>query len=73
MEEDRAMADLGPEVSAELNGEDATIEKKPKRKFIGRRAADAEAAARAQENGIEDSGAVQGAVHTSPSTLDTAR
>ena len=65
MEEDRAIADLGPEVSADLNGEDATIEKKPKRRFIGRRAADAKAAARAQENGgIEDSGAVQGAVRT---------
>ncbi len=64
MEEDRAIADLGPDVGADLNGEeDATVEKKPKRRFIGRRAADAKAAAKAQENGgagIEDSGAVQG-------------
>ena len=67
MEEDRAIADLGPDVSADLNGEEETVDKKPKRRFIGRRAADAKAAARAQENdgGIEDSGAVQGAVYTS--------
>ena len=65
MEEDRAIADLGPENPAEssLNGEDVVEEKKPKRRFIGRRAADAKAAAKAQENGgIEESGAVQGAV-----------
>ena len=62
MEEDRAIADLGPEVADDLNGETAVEEKKPKRRFIGRRAADAKAAARAQENGgIEDSGTVQGA------------
>jgi 2-(3-amino-3-carboxypropyl)histidine synthase len=63
MEEDRAIADLGPDVSTEINGEQEAAEKKPKRRFIGRRAADAKAAARAQESGggIEDSGAVQGA------------
>ena len=66
MEEDRAIADLGPEIAVDLDGEDATVGKKPKRRFIGRRAADVKAAARAQENGgIEDSGAVQGAVRTS--------
>lgn len=67
MEEDRAIADLGPEISADLNGDDGSEEKKPKRRFIGRRAADAKAAAKAQENGsngaggIEECGAVQGA------------
>lgn len=67
MEEDRAIADLGPDVSADLNGEDVIEEKKPKRRFIGRRAADAKAAVKVQENGggIEDSGAVQGAAPTS--------
>ena len=69
MEEDRAVADLGPEVpdaSASIDREDATEEKKPKRRFIGRRAADAKAAAKAQESGggIEDSGAVQGMLYT---------
>lgn len=64
MEEDRALADLGPDVSAELNGEAEVEVKKPKRRFIGRRAADAQAAERAKENGtIENgSGAVQGAM-----------
>jgi 2-(3-amino-3-carboxypropyl)histidine synthase len=65
MEEDRAIADLGPDVSAELNGELETEVKAPKRRFIGRRAADAKAAARAEAGGsndtIEDSGAMQGA------------
>lgn len=66
MEEDRAVADLGPDLPADITSEAATEEKKPKRRFIGRRAADAKAAAKAQpqENGggIEDSGVVQGAV-----------
>jgi 2-(3-amino-3-carboxypropyl)histidine synthase len=63
MEEDRAIADLGPDVSTNINGEEDTVEKRPKRRFIGRRAADAKAAAKAQESGggIEDSGAIQGA------------
>ncbi|KAK4547869.1 Diphthamide biosynthesis protein 1 [Oleoguttula mirabilis] len=61
MEEDRAMVDLGPTVSAELNGDAEAVEKKPKRRFIGRKAAEAKAAARAEQNGgtIEDSGAGQ--------------
>jgi hypothetical protein len=66
MEEDRAIADLGPELPVDLDGEDETAKKTPKRRFIGRRAADAKAAARGEtqnnEGGtIEDSGAVQGA------------
>jgi 2-(3-amino-3-carboxypropyl)histidine synthase len=69
MEEDRPLADLGPDVSTEINAEEETVEKKPKRRFIGRKAADAKAAAKAQEDGggIEDSGAVQGPNHTSKS------
>ncbi|KAK3683072.1 Diphthamide biosynthesis protein 1 [Vermiconidia calcicola] len=70
MEEDRAVADLGRETSAELHGEEVAVDKKPKRRFIGRRAADAKAAAKAQENGggggIEDSGAVQVAPRRRP-------
>jgi 2-(3-amino-3-carboxypropyl)histidine synthase len=69
MEEDRAIADLGPELPIDLDGEDETAAKTPKRRFIGRRAADAKALAKggAQANGngtIEDSGAVQGADYT---------
>lgn len=69
MEEDRAIADLGPELPVDLNGEDETATKTPKRRFIGRRAADAKAAAKSQANGkedgtIEDSGAVQGAKYS---------
>ena len=69
MEEDRAIADLGPELPVDLDGEDETAKKTPKRRFIGRRAADAKAAAKGEtqnnEGGtIEDSGAVQGADYT---------
>jgi hypothetical protein len=69
MEEDRAVADLGPELPIDLDGEDETAKKTPKRRFIGRRAADAKVVAKgdARTNGngtIEDSGAVQGADYT---------
>jgi len=81
MEDDRAIADLGPTVSAELNGDTEAVEKKPKRRFIGRKAAEAKAAERAAQNGgtnLEDSGAVQGAayhnyIHTYGSGTLTAR
>ena len=77
MEEDRAMADLGPDVNptAELNADAEPVPKAPKRRFIGRKAADAIAAAKAEaSNGtIEDSGAVQGDVcllHTTLAATD---
>lgn len=67
MEDDRAVADLGPDISADPAHDDASSDKKPKRRFIGRRAADAKAAARVEQNGgnggIEDSGAIQGEVY----------
>ncbi|KAK4555563.1 Diphthamide biosynthesis protein 1 [Recurvomyces mirabilis] len=69
MEEDRAIADLGPTVAAELDGDAEAVEKKPKRRFIGRKAAEAKAAARAEQNGdagIEDSGAIQAAPRRRP-------
>lgn len=61
MEEDRAIADLGPDVV----GDTEIAAKTPKRRFIGRKAADAKAAAKAETtNGsIEESGAIQGTVH----------
>lgn len=64
MEEDRALADLGPDLPVAADNHDgaATLPKQPKRRFIGRRAADARAAAKAEAGGgaIEDTGAVQG-------------
>lgn len=59
MEEDRAVADLGPDIVTELDSEEVIEDKKPKRRFIGRKAADAKVAARQaaeQANGnIEES------------------
>ncbi|KAK5132054.1 Diphthamide biosynthesis protein 1 [Meristemomyces frigidus] len=71
MEQDRAVADLGPTVSADLNGDADALEKKPKRRFIGRKAAEAKAAARAEQaeqdgGAIEESGAVQVAPRRRP-------
>lgn len=65
MEEDRAVADLGPDVaSLDLNGDVEPTPKTPKRRFVGRKAADAKAAAASTEGNptasIEESGAIQG-------------
>jgi len=71
MEGDREASNLGPGVAeaataVDLDGDSETVEKKPKRRFIGRKAAEAKAAAASrtdhQQNGgtIEDSGAIQG-------------
>ena len=61
MEEDRAQADLGKAVDAEVGAEKQEKQKQPKKRFIGRK----EAAERAEKRGdtsgtIEDSGAIQG-------------
>lgn len=72
MEEDRTVADLGPDVPAELEGEEDIAKKTPKRRFIGRRAAEARAATKAETDGIiEDTGPVQGAASpkTHPSSI----
>ncbi|PPJ56370.1 hypothetical protein CBER1_00652 [Cercospora berteroae] len=70
MESDRAVADLGPDVSltSSINGDIATQPKQPKRRFIGRRAADAKAAAKAEagSGSIEETGAVQVAARRRP-------
>ena len=61
MEDDRAKADLGEAVDAELQAEGHTATKQPRRRFMGRKAA----ADRAVQNegditSIESSGAIQG-------------
>ncbi|OQO09143.1 Diphthamide biosynthesis protein 1 [Cryoendolithus antarcticus] len=69
MEEDRAIADLGPDISTGLVQEEDIAVKTPKRRFVGRRAADAKAAARAEAEGnsaVEDSSAVQVAPRRRP-------
>ena len=60
MEEDRAEADIGQGIDAELLiREDAP--RHPKKRFIGRRAATEKAKEQAvSQNTIEDSGAIQG-------------
>lgn len=60
MEEDRLESNLGPDVAGELESEITAPAKQPRRRFIGRRAADAAAQKDAGIGGIEDSGALQG-------------
>jgi len=66
MEHDREQADLGPSVPADLNGDSAPVQRQPKKRFIGRRAAAERAAAKgdASGGGIEDSSAIQGAANS---------
>ena len=61
MEEDRAQADLGESVDAEISAEKRGKERQPRKRFIGRK----EAAERGEKSGgangtIEDSGTIQG-------------
>ncbi|KAK0609199.1 Diphthamide biosynthesis protein 1 [Lasiodiplodia hormozganensis] len=62
MEEDRAATNLGPTPEEELSGEPNIAPKQPKKRFVGRRAAESAAAAKAKADpnaNIEDSGAIQ--------------
>lgn len=60
MEEDRAEADFGQGINAELLVKE-DVPRYPKKRFIGRRAATEKAKEQAvSPNTIEDSGAVQG-------------
>ena len=61
MEADRAQADLGEAVDAELSAPRSDPLKQPKKRFIGRKAAAEKAEKNGGSNGtIEDSGAIQG-------------
>ena len=61
MEQDRAQADVGKAVDAELIAENQQKQKQPRKRFIGRKEAAERAETRADINGtIEDSGAIQG-------------
>jgi hypothetical protein len=60
MEEDREATNLGPSLDEQLESEVPVSAKQPKRRFIGRRAADQAAQSRTGDASIEDSGAIQG-------------
>ncbi len=63
MEEDRAETDLGIAVDIEERLEEASTQRTPKKRFVGRRQA-SEAASRNAGNGsVEDSGAIQGKIY----------
>ena len=58
---DRAQADLGEAVDAEIGAENQLKLKEPRKRFIGRKEAAERAEKRGDTNGtIEDSGAIQG-------------
>lgn len=61
MEDDRAQADVGDAINAELQAEKHEQPKHPTRRFIGRKTAAANAQKKAEASGhIEDGTAVQG-------------
>ena len=62
MEDDRAATNLGPEVDEGIPEEPVTVQKQPKRRFVGRRAADKTSQLQPTEANanIEDSNAIQG-------------
>lgn len=61
MEDDRAATNLGPSAEDGITEEPIVVQKQPKRRFVGRKAAE-KAVASPNEN-IEDSGAIQGVRH----------
>ena len=72
MEEDRALADLGPTINSEVEADRDEKPKQPTKRFIGRRAAVEKDNARPLGNGIEDKGAVQGGLRQIPLPLGNA-
>jgi len=61
MEGERAISNLGPDVSTESSQATDDGPRQPRKRFIGRRAAAEKAAARAGQDGsMENSGAVTG-------------
>jgi 2-(3-amino-3-carboxypropyl)histidine synthase len=60
MEEDRAQVDLGVAVDIEERLEEATAQRQPKKRFIGRRQATEVASKNGPNASVEDSGAIQG-------------
>ena len=60
MEEDRAQADLGEAIDADMNAENREKQKQPRKRFIGRKEAAERGEKRGDTNGtIEDSGNIQ--------------
>jgi len=63
MEEDRAATNLGPDIEYDDPEKSAPEPKQPRKRFIGRRAAEERAAAKGLENdGQVDSGAAAGII-----------
>ncbi len=61
MEADRAETNLGPTSDDQLVPPEPAIEpKRPKRRFVGKKAADADAQNGKADGAIEESGAIQG-------------
>jgi hypothetical protein len=60
MEDDRAQVDLGIAVDVEERLEEAAVQRQPKKRFVGRKAAEAAASRTATNGNVEDSGAIEG-------------
>lgn len=60
MEEDRAATNVGPMGEEQYRGETTAVPKVPKKRFVGRRAAERAAGKTDPNANIEDSSAIQG-------------
>ena len=60
MEEDREVANLGPDLEKDLDLQIHVAPKQPKRRFVGRNAAGKVAMSNGQKDSIEESSAIQG-------------
>lgn len=63
MEDDRAATNLGPSAEDGIPEEPVAVPKQPKRRFVGRKTADAAAKPADPNSNIEDSSAIQGVRH----------
>jgi 2-(3-amino-3-carboxypropyl)histidine synthase len=59
MEDDRAQVDLGIAVDVEERSEEAAAQRQPKKRFVGRRTAEAATRSGRDEN-VQHSGAIEG-------------
>jgi 2-(3-amino-3-carboxypropyl)histidine synthase len=63
MEDDRAATNLGPSVDEAMSEEPVAIPRQPKRRFVGRKTAEAASKSADPNANIEDSSAIQGVRH----------
>jgi 2-(3-amino-3-carboxypropyl)histidine synthase len=70
MEEDRLSTNIGPDTTQDLETEITSPPKQPKRRFVGRKAAEKAASSVTTDGNIEESSAIQGVKTPLPRCLN---